>query len=101
MDIAEKIKSDKPTLVNFHAVWCGPCHMMKPNIEEAATTLGDKIFYEWIDIDEHQELAQLFQIRSVPTTIIFKDGEVKWRQSGIFPANEIVRLVEENIEPKS
>jgi len=99
MNIADKIKSNKPTLVNFHATWCMPCLMMKPNIEETAQTLGDKIHYERIDIDENPELANLLQIRSVPTTIVFKDGEVKWRQSGIFPASALIGLVEEQLEP--
>jgi thioredoxin 1 len=94
MNIADKIKSDKPTLVNFHATWCSPCIMMKPHIEEAAQTLGDKIHYERIDIDQNRDLAELFQIRSVPTTIIFKDGDIKWRQSGIFPASALIQLVE-------
>lgn len=89
------IKSEKPTLVNFHAIWCGPCVMMKPNVEEAAEKLGSKIHYDRIDIDQERDLAELFQIRSVPTTIIFKDGEVKWRQSGIFPSSALIALVEE------
>lgn len=97
MNLTEKINSEKPTLVNFHATWCMPCIMMKPSVEEAATTLGDKIHYERIDIDEFPEIAGALQIRSVPTTIIFKGGEVRWRQSGIFPARELVRLVEESL----
>lgn len=97
MDIKDKIKSDKPTLVNFHATWCSPCIMMKPYIEEAAHTLGDKIHYERIDIDQNPDLADLFQIRSVPTTLIFKDGAIKWRQSGVFPASALVGLVEKQL----
>lgn len=97
MNLSEMIKSDKPTLVNFHATWCGPCHMMKPNLDEVVNDVGHKIFYERIDVDQNKELSELFQVRSIPTTIIFKNGEIKWRQSGIFPANEIIRLVEENL----
>lgn len=95
MDLAEKIKSEKPTLVNFHATWCNPCVMMRPHVEEAAEKLGDNINYERIDIDQHQELAQMFQIRSVPTTMIFKNGEILWRESGIFPASALIQLLEE------
>lgn len=97
MNLAEKIKSDKPTLVNFHAVWCSPCVMMKPNIEEAANKLGDKIHYERIDIDQYQELADLLQIRSVPTTILFKNGEIKWRQSGVLPASALMQAAEQQL----
>lgn len=95
MNIEDKIKSDKPTLVNFHATWCSPCIMMKPYIEEAAYRLGDKIHYERIDIDQNPDLADSFQIRSVPTTLIFKDGEIKWRQSGIVPTSALIQSVEE------
>lgn len=97
MNLSEMIISDKATLVNFHATWCGPCLMMKPNLDEVVKRFGDKIFYERIDIDQNRELAESLNIRSVPTTIIFKNGEVKWRQSGVFPASEIIRLVEENL----
>lgn len=97
MNLAEAIRSDKPTLVNFHATWCGPCKMMKPHLDEVVKEYKDAINYERIDIDQNTELAREFGIRSVPTTIIFKNGEVKWRQSGIFPANEIIRLVSENL----
>lgn len=97
MNLADKIKSDKPTLVNFYATWCGPCVMMKPNVEEAAKQLGSNIHFDRIDIDQEGDMAELFQIRSVPTTIIFKEGEVKWRQSGIFPSSALIALVEELI----
>lgn len=97
MSLSDMIKSEKPTLVNFHATWCGPCHMMKPNLDEVVEKVGDKISYERIDIDENRDLAELFQVRSIPTTIIFKNGEVKWRQTGIFPSSEITRLINENL----
>ncbi|GIQ61246.1 thioredoxin [Flavobacterium collinsii] len=97
MSLSDMIKSEKPTLVNFHATWCGPCHMMKPNLDEVVEKVGDKISYERIDIDENRGLAELFQVRSIPTTIILKNGEVKWRQTGIFPLSEITRLINENL----
>lgn len=97
MNLAELIKSNKPTLVNFHATWCGPCKIMKPNLDEVVNKYQNQINYERFDVDQNTELAKQFQIRSIPTTIIFKNGEVKWRQSGVFPANEIIRLVSENL----
>jgi len=97
MSLSDQIKSNIPTLVNFHATWCGPCHMMRPNLDEVVNKVGDKIVYERIDIDQNRNLAEQYQVRSVPTTIIFKDGEIKWRQAGVFPSNEIIRLLEENL----
>lgn len=95
MSLSDQIKSNIPTLVNFHATWCGPSHMMRPNIDEVVNKLGDKIVYERIDIDQNRNLAEQYQVRSVPTTIIFKDGEIKCRQAGA--SNEIIRLLEENL----
>lgn len=97
MDLSEMIKGDQLTLLNFHATWCGPCHVMKPNLEKVRDKFGEKIFYGRIDIDQHREIAEIFQIRSVPTTILIKGGEIKWRQSGVIPDSEISRLVEENL----
>ncbi|MEK6511192.1 thioredoxin family protein [Myroides odoratimimus] len=98
MNIADKIKSEKPTVVNFYATWCMPCATMKPQIEAAANELGDKIHFERIDIDQSRDLAEVFQVRSIPTTIIFKEGEIKWRQAGVYPSDEIVKLVEQILD---
>jgi len=95
MSLAEIIKSDKPTLVNFHATWCGPCRAMKPHLDEVVNKYKDEINYERIDIDQNTELARKFAIRSVPTTIIFKNGDVKWRDSGVFPAKDIMPLIDQ------
>lgn len=91
------IKRDQLTLLNFHATWCDPCHVIKPNLEKVRDKFGEKILYGRIDIDQHREIAEIFHIRSVPTTIIIKGGEIKWRQSGVIPDSEISRLVEENL----
>lgn len=89
------INSDHPVLVDFFATWCGPCKTMAPYLKQAKDALGDSARIIKIDIDKNREAAQAFQIQGVPTLIIFKKGKVMWRQSGVIPANEIIRRLKE------
>lgn len=79
----ELIKSEKPTLVDMYATWCGPCRMMSPIIDELKTTMDGKANIIKIDIDDQRDLAIKYNVRSVPTLLLFKDGEVVWRQAGV------------------
>ena len=96
-DFNEIINSDKPTLVDFYADWCGPCKVMSPIIEQTKSTLGDTATVLKINIDNNQEVARKYQIRSIPTLMIFKEGEVVLRQSGVPQKEMIVESVKKFI----
>lgn len=97
MTFQEIINQEKPVLVDFYATWCGPCKMQEPILDEVKNRLGEQVAIIKIDVDKNQQIAGQFQVRSVPTLIIFKKGEIRWRQSGVFPANELERLLKENL----
>ena len=87
------IKSDKPVLVDFFATWCGPCQMMHPILEELHGLIGEKARILKVDIDKNQELAALYNVRSVPTLLIFKNGNIEWRQSGVTQVAELEQVI--------
>jgi thioredoxin 1 len=93
----EVIKSDRPVLVDFFAEWCGPCKTMAPILKKAKDTLGNSVRIIKIDIDKNPEATRQFGIQGVPTLILFKNGEVKWRQSGVVPANTLVSVLSNTV----
>jgi len=87
------INQDKPVLIDFFAEWCGPCKMMSPILKDVKKELGESISIIKIDVDKNQALAAKYQVRGVPTLMLFKAGNQLWRQSGLLQKNEIIKIV--------
>ncbi|MDP5104723.1 MAG: thioredoxin [Polaribacter sp.] len=92
-NFSEIINQEKPVLVDFFADWCGPCKMMSPILKEVKDLLGDKVSIIKIDVDKNQALAAKYQVRGVPTLIIYKSGKQVWKQSGVVPKNDLVSIL--------
>lgn len=90
------INQDKPVLIDFHAEWCGPCKMMAPILKQVKDNLGDRVSIIKIDVDKNQELASKYQVRGVPTLMLFKNGKQLWRQSGVLQKDEIINVIINN-----
>lgn len=95
-NFSELIQGDKPVLIDFYATWCGPCQLMRPILDDVKQAIGDKASILKIDVDKNQELAAKYQVRGVPTLMIFKEGEQLFRQSGVLQKDELVKLLEDN-----
>lgn len=87
------IKSDKPVLIDFFATWCGPCKMLGPILKEVKDSLGDRISIIKIDVDKNQRIAAQYQVRGVPTMILFQNGKQLWRQSGVLNKEDIIKII--------
>lgn len=90
---SDLINGTKPVLVDFFATWCGPCKTMSPILEEVKHKLGDSATIVKIDVDKSPGTASSFQVQGVPTLILFKQGKVLWRQSGVVPAAQLERVM--------
>ena len=88
------IQSEKPVLVDFFAEWCGPCKMMAPILSEVKSKLGENVKIIKIDVDKNPQIAGAYQVQGVPTLMIFRQGKMLWRQSGVVAANQLVQLVQ-------
>jgi thioredoxin 1 len=91
------INDTKPVIVDFHALWCGPCKVQSPILKELAAELGDKVRVIKIDVDQNNALSAQYQIQSVPTLIVFKNGKPVWRQSGVVSKGELSKVLNQNM----
>ncbi|MGE5448115.1 MAG: thioredoxin [Bacteroidales bacterium] len=88
------INDTKPVIVDFHALWCGPCKVQSPILQEIAGEMGERIRVIKIDVDQNQEIANRYQIRSVPTLMIFKNGEIKYKQAGVHTKQQLMGVLQ-------
>jgi thioredoxin 1 len=93
----EVIASDKPVLVDFSAEWCGPCKMMPPILKQVKEAMGDKVTIIKIDIDKNPAAASAYNVQSVPTLMIFKNSQTKWRQSGVMQAGQLQQVIQQYV----
>jgi thioredoxin 1 len=92
------INSNDLVLVDFYADWCGPCKMMSPILQEVKATLQEAVKIIKINVDQHQDLASHFMVRGVPTLMLFKEGKMLWRQSGVLSTTDLVRVVTSHVK---
>ncbi len=97
----ELIEGDTPVLVDFFAEWCGPCKMMQPILEDTSKQLAGKVKILKVDVDKNPLAASRFQVRGVPTLILFSKGEIVWRQSGVVPSPQLVQIIENRVLAKA
>lgn len=87
------LQSEKPVLVDFFATWCGPCQALAPILKQVKESLGDRITIVKIDVDKNQQMAAQYQVRGVPTMILFQSGKQVWRQSGLVSKEEMIKTI--------
>jgi thioredoxin 1 len=91
------INDTKPVIVDFHALWCGPCKVQSPILKELAAELGERVKVIKIDVDQNSAISGQYQIQSVPTLIVFKNGKPVWRHSGVVGKGDLYKILMQNM----
>jgi thioredoxin 1 len=91
------ISDSRPVIVDFHALWCGPCKVQSPILSEIASEFGDRLRVIKIDVDQNPALASKYHIQGVPTVILFKNGKLVWRQSGVASKSQLIEVIKQHI----
>ena len=87
------INDDRPVVVDFHAVWCGPCKVQSPVLKEIVAEMGDRVRVIKVDVDQNPEIAGRYNIQGVPTLMIFKNGEIKYKQAGVHSKPQLMKVL--------
>ncbi len=93
----ELITGEKPVIIDFFATWCGPCQALAPILIDVKSELGDAIRIVKVDVDKNQNVASQFQVKGVPTLLLFQNGKMLWRQSGVVSKNELVQIIRQKV----
>lgn len=96
----ELIQSSTPVLVDFFATWCGPCQTLGPILQQLSAEVGDHVRIIKIDVDKNQAIASIYNVRSVPTMLLFQNGELKWRGAGVLPAHQLKTIIQQHTDAK-
>lgn len=96
-NFAAVLEKEKLVLVDFFAEWCGPCKMMAPVLKDLKSKIGEKATILKLDVDKNPQAASVYQIQGVPTLILFKEGKMVWRQSGVVSAQQLQQVIEKNM----
>lgn len=97
MTFSDMVNGEKPVLVDFYADWCGPCKMMNPILKELKKKMGDAINIIKVDAEKNADAAIKYNVRGVPTLILFKDGQILWQQSGVVQAKQLESIINQKI----
>ena len=97
----DAIKSDKPTLVDFYATWCGPCQQLSPIVNSVKKELTGQMKVIKVDVDKNRSVSNKFKIKSLPTLAIFQNGKIIWRESGMKTKTELLNIAKKHIKDTS
>lgn len=95
-NFSEIINKEQPVLVDFFATWCGPCQTLSPILKQVKDELGESVSILKIDVDKNPAIATQFQVRGVPTMLLFKNGKQVWRQSGLLSKNDLISVIKQH-----